>query len=556
MRNSRFVRRLPDGLGLVGAGILVYWWRLARPLWVDEEMLLINVRDRAFSELVGPLWLDQATPLGWLVVERFLLVLFGAGERAVRLLPILFGIATLLTCLWIGRRWMSPIGAAALVVLCSFGQWLVFFTLELKHYSADGFFALWLPALAAWALEAADAGAVKRRIVGWWIAAAVGVWFANGAVFVAPACAVVLFVLCWRRGGSIAAWSVAAGAIWLASFAVYYQLGLRHVLANPYLQNYWGFAFPPASTGFTGVVEWLFQLLEPFAAKPSGTSRWVLFWAATTSGFIFAIATRPALGLMLATVPISAILLAILRVVPPFERLALWIVPALYVGVAFSADAAVRFGTSRWPRKQFAALARVGAALAGGAALLVAADVVHRGVVELRAKPMSNYGLDDRRSVSFLLAVTRPDDVILTTHFGLPGLWWYSGVDISGADRGGRLANGNPAFEISHVPPGSTCDRWKKELDEVLKGRSRVAVYLGFRMNVEPPGFDNLVLDELGRRGTLVSYRQYAEESLVAVFDLTEVPRETLIIPRTPGKREAEPQPLEGCVAVKPARRW
>jgi len=555
-RSFSVARRLPDSLCLVGIGILLYWWRLARPLWVDEEMLLLNVRDRAFSELVGPLWLDQATPLGWLAVERLLFLLFGPGERAVRILPILFGIATLLTCLRIGRRWMTPIGAAALIVLCALGQWLVFFTLELKHYSADGFFALWLPAFAAWVLEGEDARTVKRRVALWWMGAAAGIWFANGAVFVSPACAAVLFVCCWRRSRRLAVWSAATGVIWLVSFAVYYQLALRHVLANPYLQNYWGFALPPSSTGVMGVIGWLLQLLEPFATKPSGTSRWLLFWAAAISGYIFAIVTRPGFGLMLATVPLSAVVLAILRVVPPFERLAIWVVPALYAGVALSADAAVRLAMFRTPHRQLAALARVGAALAGGAVVLVCADVAQRGVAELRAKPMSNYDLDDRRGVRALLAIAHPDDVVLTTHFGLPALWWYGGVDISGADRGGRLPNGNPIFEITHVPSGPACDQWKNELDEVLRNRSRVVVYLGFRLNVEPPGFDNFVLNDLGRRGSMVAYRQYAEESLVAVFDLTDVPREKLVIPRARGEREDESPPVEGCVAAKPARRW
>jgi hypothetical protein len=542
----------------MGAGILVNWWRLARPLWVDEEMLLLNVRDRAFSGLVGPLWLDQGTPVGWLAAERILLLIFGSGERAVRLLPILFGMATLLTCVWIGRRWMSLFGAAMLVVLCSLGQWLVFFTLELKHYSADTFFALWLPALAAWALEGEDSRAVKRRIALWWIAAAAGVWFANGAIFVTPGCAVVLFVWSWRRSRRVAAWAAATGIIWLVSFGVDYQMDLRHILSNTYLRDFWAYAFPPASAGVMGVTGWLFRLLEPFAVKPSGTGRWVLFWAATISGFLFAIATRPALGLMLATVPVSAMLLAILRVVPPIERLAIWVVPALYAGVALSADAAVSLLMPRGQHRHLAGLpfARVGASLAGGAAILVCADVVNRGVVELRARPLSNYGLDDQRSVRLLMAAIRPDDVIMTTHFGLPGLWWYGGVDISGSDRGGRLTNGNLVFQVHHVPPGAACGRWKNEMDAVLKGRSRVAIYLGFRRNVEPPGFDNLVLDELGRRGSLVTYRPYAEESRVAIFDLTEAPLDKFVIPRAPGKPDGQPKIPGGCIAVTPAQRW
>ena len=34
----------------------------AAPLWLDEEMIALNFRDRSFSELGGRLWLEQRTP--------------------------------------------------------------------------------------------------------------------------------------------------------------------------------------------------------------------------------------------------------------------------------------------------------------------------------------------------------------------------------------------------------------------------------------------------------------------------------------------------------------
>ena len=49
---------------------------------------------------------------------------------------------------------------------------------------------------------------------------------------------------------------------------------------------------------------------------------------------------RRALALLFATVPVAAVLLAALRVVPFYERLTLWMVPSLYVGVALLADVA------------------------------------------------------------------------------------------------------------------------------------------------------------------------------------------------------------------------
>ena len=84
----------------------------------------------------------------------------------------------------------------------------------------------------------------------------------------------------------------------------------------------------------------------------------------------------------------------------------------------------------------------------------------------------------------------------------------------------------------------------------------RVVVYLGFRQNVEPPGFDDLVLETLGKRGALVTYQGYAEKSRVAVFDLGAAPLDKLVIPVEPGSEPANVPAATGCVGAKPARRW
>jgi hypothetical protein len=537
---------------VLGGGLLIYWLAAARPLWVDEEMLALNVRDRTFGQLAGSLWLNQSAPFGWLVLERLLMLTLGTSERAVRLLTVCFGIGTLATATWIGRRWMTPFGAAVLVSMCAFGEWLVFFVLELKHYSGDTFWALLLPALAASSLDdRAGSTSRARTTVAWWLAAAFGLWFGNGAVFVTPGCAVVLVIVSWRRGGWRGASSAAApGVVWLASFAADYVLVLRHALANPVLDEYWAFAFPPVGDGVVATLGWFARLPEPFAGKPAGSELPFLFWLACASGIGVALARRLLLGFMFATVPLAAVVLSLLHIVPIFERLALWVVPALYVAVALCADASVWL---RSGRQRF--IASTAAVLAGITALAVAGDIVWRGAEALARKPLSNYGLDDRSSIRLLLAAHRPGDAIVTTHFGLVALWWYGGLDISDIERSGHLPDGSPVFELRHVPDERDCERAEAELDSAFNGRDRVAVYLGFRLNVLPEGFDKLVMRDLSRRGSVVNYKQYADESQVAIFELGRP---------TPG-HGASVRPAEasgstampsGCVAVMPARRW
>ena len=546
--------RLASAIALAGAGLLVYWGRLARPLWVDEEMIALNARWRSFADLGGPLWLDQTAPLGWLALERVALVTFGVDERAARALTIAFGIGTLAVAVWIGRRWMTPLGAAILAALCAIGPWLVFFTLELKHYSADACWALLIPALAAWAAEAGSRDRVVRRTAVWWAVAAFGSWFSNGATFVAPACAAALVGRIWQQHGARAAARAAApGVVWGLSFAAHYTLALRHALGNEYLENYWRFAFPPVSEGIGATIQWAGRWFQSFAVKPAGTRWWALFWTATIAGYAYSTARFGLFGVAFASVPVSALALAVFQIVPPFERLGLWCVPALYVGLASCADGACLAVLRRRWRPGAVRTAAAGAALF--VSLIVSLDIIGTGMTELRARDAdNNYGLDDRSAVRRVQRLRQPGDLVLTTHFGLAGLWWYGGIDVSDPHRSGFL-DGSPIFEISHESSARRCARHRKAMDRLFREAGRAVVYLGFRMNVEPPGFDRLVLEELGRRGASVGYRRYADLSHVAVFDFTQPPGDGA------GRHLEEmggapAGPLAGCVAIRPARRW
>jgi hypothetical protein len=534
-------------VGLLGSAILVYWTSTSRPLWVDEEMLLLNVRDRGFLQLAGALWLDQSAPYGWLLLERLILVTFGGSEPAVRLLPIAFGAGTLAVAAWIGRRRMTATGAAVFVALCALAEWPVFFTLELKHYSADMCGSLVVPAAAAWALDGVNVDR-PRRVLAWWILAATIQWVSNGALFVTPLCAVVLSAAGLRSRRTALALLTGA-AIWMFSFAINYALVLRHAAANEYLHHYWAFAFPPLASGGRATLEWIVHQIGSFARKPGSTGMPAFFWLAWIGGVSGAIGRRRSHGWLLATVPLSALALAMLHVVPPFERLAMWIVPSMYAGLGYAVDEAARMLAAGARRR------RIGQALVGAAmlALSLAAplDIIRRGVAALRHRPQSNYGLDDRRSIAFLLSAHRAGDAVLTTHFGLAGLWWYGKIAVNDAARGTRLADGSPIYEVSYAGPEQDCDIVRSRASAILSGSPRAAVYLGFRMNVEPVGFDDLVLREFARSGALVAYKEYVEESRLALFDWRRRSSTSDVLPLRRGG-----SPLPGCVSVRPAARW
>jgi len=531
----------------VGTVLLVAQWAGARPLWLDEEFLAVSFRDRGITDYFEPLWLGQTAPFGWLALVRITAIVFGTGERALRLVPLLFGIATIGAAVWIGRRWMTVAGASTLVLFCAFAQWLTYHVFELKPYSADAFLALLLPAVAAWTIE-------TSRPAAFWIAAAVSQWFGNGALFVTPLCALMVAAILLRRDGWRSALQFSLfGAVWLVTFALNYVLVLRHAASYTFFYRFWSGAFPPVDAGVIETLRWFGTQFGGFDVKP-GSARFVhTLWTTAAAGFIAASrgrarlpAPRPPAGkadhalqhlaLCFATVPLAAFALTALRLVPFYERLTLWMVPSLYVGVALLADVAwVSFIEGRSSSRPAAAAAIIVAALICG-------DIAARGVEDGIRRALSaadNHRLDDRAAVRWLKSEKQAGDVWVTTHYGVPAIWWYAGI------AGERI------IEVGHHPEGPECR--DDGLTAALAAAPRVLVYLGFRFDDVPPGFDDLLVRRLSALGSVTAYRPFADASEALIIDRRVPSAAPTTMSQLDPRTAADQKPIDGCFTVRVA---
>jgi hypothetical protein len=537
-------------IAAVGIAFQIFQWASAPPLWLDEEMILLNVRDRSWGELGGSLWLGQSAPLGWLLAERAVMALFGTGELAVRLIPVLFGIGTILVALWMAARWLGPIGGAVLVLLCVFGQHIAHYAFEAKHYTADVFWAALLPALAVWVIEGDDERTRIRRSFLWWIAAALGQFLANGGLLAAPGCALVLGISLLRRGCRAAALFALSGLVFLAAFGLHYELSLRATRESSYLHTYWANEIPPASMGLFGRVRWIGGRLEALAQNPGGTEWGLTLWVCAATGL--ALSGRRTLGVAFATVPLSAFVLSGAGIVPLSERLVLWIVPALYVGLALFIDRAAHLFREMWRRRRWvpAILATPALIVAGTVCL----DIYQRGKTDINGRaPDHKHHLDDRAAVRWLTSKLRPGDVLLTTNLGWPAVWWYGDISIANAGAAGvvRHPKGNPLLTVGYVEPGLECGA--PRLPDALKGYRRVLVYLGFE---GPPGLDFLVMHALDRIGRIEAVNEYSELGRAAVIDLHDPRAGDLTLKDVSPKTAKNAGLLNGCLPIGPAIRW
>lgn len=504
------------------------------PLWLDEEMIALNFRDRSFSDLGGRLWLEQSAPYGWLVVQRAVLLTLGSSEVALRLVPTLFGIATYIAALWIARRWLTWPAGLVFVLMCIFGRALSHYRVEVKHYSGDAFWALLLPALAVWATEGATADARRRRMMTWWMAAAAGLWLANGALLVVPACALLVLATTLRRDGARAASTQAAwGLVWFTSFVLHYAISLRH---TAHLRAYWAAEFPPPAAGWLETLRWFGDRLDRIGTNIGGSDAGVIFWVLAACGLVWS--ARTALGLAFGGVAVSGFVFAVLRLVPMYDRFSLWMVPALYAGIALVIDRAVR---SARDAAREGNRVRCGWTVAvAGAVIVFCAGILQRGAERLHMeRPTSNHGVDDRTAVSWLISHRQPGDALIATRLGLPALWWYGRISIADDGSQGTRA----MYTVEHRRGGPGCG-----LAEALKDYRRVLVYIGFPDT--PKGFDELLFSELDRVGAISAYREDAALSRAAVVDVGASG------PNAPAFVDREPRPaIDGCVVIRGAVR-
>jgi hypothetical protein len=542
--------RLPAVIAVVASCLLLRQWASAQTMWLDEEMIALNLRDHRLAELPGLLWLGQSAPLGWLVIQRGMLVAFGTGELALRFVPVICGIATLITAVWVGRRWMSPVGATILTLLCALGYWFAHYFVESKQYSSDTFWALLLPALAAAAVEpAVPARARLRRIAAWWAAATVGQWLSIGGLLVIPGCALALLASVLFRDGWRAALKAAVPGIgFLIVFALHYSWSLRQAAESEYLRFYWSPGMPPASAGIIDTLSWLAGRLQPLAITPGGAESGAAFWVAAAIG-LAVFGKRSGLGVFFGLVVVSGFVWAAFRLVPLAERVSLWMMPAVYVGIALCVDGAMQtarraYVASQWPVFGIAALI--------GVVGLDASVEVFRGARGLvTGRPASNHELDDRTAVRWLMAQRHPGDAVMATHFGLPALWWYGDIPVGPLVGGGsRVPDGGAVLELSYR--GQPCE--PGQFRDALKDQRRLLVYLGFRFDDVPMGFDDLLWQRLRELGSVPIYRQFAERSRVLILDRRPEAPASVERAYAPASVEA-PSRLNGCLHVQPARR-
>lgn len=235
-------------LALLILGVLQRLGRylLRFPVWGDEAFICLNLMDRDFRELAGRLRFDQVAPILFLWGEAVVYRLLGGSELALRLLPVLAGVASLLLFARLAHLTLRPTAALMAIGILAVSYYPVRHSCEIKPYAFDLLASLLLLTPAACRLRWA-----KRRGPLVLLALVVPLALAASypAAFIAGGVSLTLLPGVCRQRDRVA-WLLflTFNVLMLAAFvALYFGVGRGQMASMVGASGgYWDASFPPA----------------------------------------------------------------------------------------------------------------------------------------------------------------------------------------------------------------------------------------------------------------------------------------------------------------------
>ncbi|MFC1666993.1 glycosyltransferase family 39 protein [Candidatus Omnitrophota bacterium] len=219
-----------------------------RSLWVDEAMLSLNIINRDFLGLLKPLEYGQGGPIGFLWVEKFMVLLFGNSELILRLFPFIAGILSILLFYILIKYYIDPKFIPVSLLLFAVSGDLIYYSSEVKPYAVDVLVALFLYVVFT-RLQFRKITIPNALLLG--IIGAVSIWFSMPSLLVLSGIGLTLLLYySYKRDWfSVRILSITF-LFWICSFTTNYFLVLVNLKNNKAIFEPWVnhfMPFPPCS---------------------------------------------------------------------------------------------------------------------------------------------------------------------------------------------------------------------------------------------------------------------------------------------------------------------
>jgi hypothetical protein len=352
-------RGLLAGTIALGAALRIAQWGHNRELWHDEAYLALDIAKRSYVELVGPLSHNMNYPIAFLLSTKLVTNCLGTSEYALRLLPLVAGIVSILLFVQLSRR-IAGVGVAestpgltgasrrsgslsrgggimvvVAAVLFAASKHHIYYSSELRHYALDVLVVcgLYLMALPRDAAQASPWRTVFLSLFG-----AVALWFSLASVFILAAIATVDIVSHavaqeWRRAAWNAGWCIPWSLSFLAHLHLFHvNMALRSV--GPEIAAICEYLSVPLLPMSGGDLRTLREALEHLFTFPGGFTYVGLAGFAFLLGCISLWKRHKTLLFLLVLPFLYAMLASSFHQYPFRNQYILFLLPGLYLVVA------------------------------------------------------------------------------------------------------------------------------------------------------------------------------------------------------------------------------
>ena len=206
----------------LGISLRLFHYFYNRSLWTDEIYLSAGLVDFSFKELLSkPLPYMQKAPVGFMLITHLFVVLFGKNELALRLYPLLTGIASLFFFLPVARHFLKPFGALVALTVLACATPIIYHSVEAKPYGPD----LFITVVLLWMYVRYRHQTRWKSLLLWGFGGSVAVWMSYPSIFVLAGMAMAVGLTNLVKGNwPVIFRLVVPFSMWLLSFSLSYFL--------------------------------------------------------------------------------------------------------------------------------------------------------------------------------------------------------------------------------------------------------------------------------------------------------------------------------------------
>lgn len=229
-------KRLTAFFLFAGCIVRLFHFFSDRSLWLDEIYLVSGLVHLDVKELIkGPLDYQQKAPVGFLILVKLTISLFGNKELWLRLVPLLSGIASLFLFVPVSRYFLNKPGSLVAIAVFCLSPAFIYHSVEIKQYSTELLGAV----LSLYLLISYKERLSVTSLLIWGLAAGLILWISYSSVFILAGIAVALSIdSMLKREWQAFFYRLIPFTIWLISFVVNYLL-FTHKHADENWIVYW-----------------------------------------------------------------------------------------------------------------------------------------------------------------------------------------------------------------------------------------------------------------------------------------------------------------------------